>query len=244
VRPPARVCIGTSGWHYRHWKGCFYPEELPSAGWLPYYAGLFHSVEVNNSFYHLPPEDSLDQWRDAVPDDFVFSVKASRYISHMKKLKDPSTTLPPFLERVTLLGDKLGPILIQLPSHWHLDILRLRDFLQSLDDRYRYAFEFRDPGWFDDRVYAALAEHQAAFCIFDLNRQLSPLEVTADFVYVRLHGPDGPYQGCYDNRALSRWVKRIRDWQDSGKPVHCYFDNDEKGYAPQNALTMQQMLNV
>lgn len=146
------------------------------------------------------------------------------------------------MERISQLGPTLGPILFQLPSRWHLNLARLLEFLQALDSRYRYAFEFRDPGWFDNRVYAALAAHQVAWCIYDFDRILSPLEVTTDFVYIRLHGPDGPYRGSYDDQALSVWAERIAEWQIRGKQVFCYFDNDQNAYAPQNALRLQRML--
>lgn len=239
----APVRIGTSGWHYAHWKGCFYPRDIPASEWLAYYARQFHSAEINSSFYRLPDEHALSLWHESTPEGFVFSAKASRFITHMKKLTDPEAILPPFLERIGLLGNKLGPLLIQLPPHWHRNPERLQAFLQVARNTYRYAFEFRDPSWFDPRVYAILAKHRAAFCIHDLNRQLSPLEITTDFVYVRLHGPDGPYRGNYDIPTLSLWARRISEWQDMGMPVYCYFDNDERGYAPQNALTLQGMLN-
>ena len=236
------IFIGTSGWSYEHWKGNFYPEVLPQDEMLASYARRFSTNEINASFYRLPSEHALLHWRETVPDNFVFSVKASRFITHMKKLKDPETTLPPFMNRVKQLGPKLGPILFQLPARWHLNLERLSDFLKSLDRECRYVFEFRDQSWFDDRVYAMLAEQRAAFCIYDLDRQLSPLQVTTNLVYIRLHGPDGPYQGSYDNRALSTWVERIRKWQAEGKSVYCYFDNDQNGYAPRNALTLQSLL--
>lgn len=236
------VFIGTSGWSYEHWKGNFYPDDLPSSDMLSSYMQLFDTVEINNSFYRLPTEHALEQWLKTVPEDFVFSIKASRFITHMKKLREPSATLPPFMERMRLLEPKLGPILFQLPSRWHLNLERLTVFLQSLDRQYRYTIECRDPGWFDDRVYAALAEHQVAWCIYDLNRKLSPLEVTTDFVYIRLHGPDEPYCGCYGDHALSEWAERISNWQAHGKQVYCYFDNDEAGYAPRNALALKRLL--
>ena len=239
--PPA-IHIGTSGWSYDSWSGPFYPPDLPSGERLFWYARQLGTVEINNSFYRLPEAHTLDQWRETVPDDFIFSAKASRFITHMKKLKEPSATLPPFMERIAGLGLKLGPILFQLPGRWHLNLDRLLAFLQALDDRFRYTVEFRDPDWFDDRVYAALAAHQVAWCIYDLNRTLSPLEVTTDFVYIRLHGPDGPYCGSYDDRALSAWAERLGHWQAEGKQVYCYFDNDQQGHAPRNALRLQRML--
>ena len=231
MHPKPSIFIGTSGWAYPHWRGNFYPAKLPAADMLSYYCQSFQTVEINNTFYHLPHAQAVARWRETVPDDFVFSVKASRFITHMKKLKAPGATLPPFMRRMPLLGPKLGPILFQLPGHWRLNLARLRHFLQSLDKRFRYALECRDPSWFDDRVYAALAERQIAWCIFDLNRQLAPLQVTTDFVYLRLHGPADAYCGSYDARALADWAQRSADWQAQGKSVYCYFDNDQAGYA-------------
>lgn len=236
------VFIGTSGWSYDHWKGNFYPTDLSSAEMLPFYMKYFRTAEINNTFYQLPTEHAVEGWFNTVPEDFVFSVKASRFITHMKKLKDPEATLPPFLERAKLLVPKLGPILFQLPARWHLNLERLSDFLKSLDKKYRYVFEFRAQSWFDDGVYKLLEAHQAAFCIYDLNRVLSPLQVTTDLVYIRLHGPDGPYQGSYDKRALSTWAERISSWQAEGKLVYCYFDNDQNGFAARNALELKALL--
>ncbi len=234
--------IGTSGWSYDHWQGPFYPEGLALGNRLAHYAGYFSTVEINTSFYHLPAADVVDLWRNTVPADFVFSAKASRYITHMKKLKDPHETLPPFLERIDRLGGRLGPILFQLPPHWHVDLPRLETFLESLDRRYRYAFEFRDPSWFDRNVLRLLERHAAAFCIYDLDGRLSPRHVTTDFVYVRLHGPGAPYEGSYDVRTLAGWAGAFSTWTRQGRAVYCYFDNDQRGYAALNALQLKGML--
>jgi len=181
------LCIGTSGWSYPHWRGPFYPEDLPGERMLEYYAGHFHSVEINNSFYQLPQEQSLWRWCDAVPRDFVFAAKASRYITHMKKLRDPQASTRGFLQRMETLGRRLGPILFQLPPRWHFNEARLAGLLECLPDRHRYAFEFRDHSWHVQRCYRLLQWHNAAFCIYDLDGFVSPRQVTADFVYVRLH---------------------------------------------------------
>jgi len=242
MSPARRIHIGTSGWSYDHWRGLFYPEGLSAREWLAYCARHFHSVEINSSFYRLPTAKALAQWRDAVPDDFVFAVKASRFITHMKKLNDPRRTLKPFMSRVAVLQDKLGPILFQLPPHWRVNPARLAAFLKALPKGNRYAMEFRDPSWFDARVYELLAEHNVAFCIYDLDGALSPLEVSADFVYVRLHGPDGPYQGQYDDRTLAKWTDAFRRWRRGGRTIYCYFDNDEAAYAPRDAQRLQAMM--
>jgi uncharacterized protein YecE (DUF72 family) len=238
------VHIGTSGWHYGHWRGPFYPKDLADAEFLKFYQQKFHTVEINNSFYRLPTEKALIDWREKVPAGFIFAVKGSRYITHMKKLKDPEKTLAAFLERVPLLEDRLGPILFQLPPHWHFNGGRLREFLTALPRKYRYALELRDPTWLNQEAYGLLEEHGAAFCIYELAGRVSPREVTADFVYIRLHGPGGAYQGRYDKQTLAGWAGAISTWTEQGKAVYCYFDNDEAGYAALNALELQEMLNA
>jgi uncharacterized protein YecE (DUF72 family) len=236
------IHIGTSGWHYGHWRGPFYPDDLGTHRFLPYYASRFSTVEINNSFYRLPSEQAVQAWRDAVPPHFRFAVKASRFITHLKKLKDPERSLAPFLERVALLGEKLGPILFQLPPRWQFDAARLAAFLAALPGTYRYAVELRDRTWINARALDLLAAHGVAFCIYELAGYLSPREVTANFVYIRLHGPGGPYQGCYDHRTLTAWAEAIAAWSQQGREVFCYFDNDQAGYAAQNALQLQDML--
>lgn len=235
------IHIGTSGWHYMHWKGPFYPHDLSAENFLEYYSRHFKTVEINNSFYRMPEEKTLRHWRDTSPEQFVFAVKASRYITHMKKLKDASQPLFLFLERAAALGDRLGPVLFQLPPRWRCNPERLRAFLGMLPGGHRYAFEFRDRTWFDDAVYDALQEYGAAFCIYDLAGEISPKEVTADFVYIRLHGPGGPYQGQYKTEVLAGWTGAFSAWSKQGKEIYCYFDNDEAGYAAQDALRLKEM---
>lgn len=238
----AGVHIGTSGWHYPHWRAVFYPPELPASEYLAYYAKYFLTVEINNSFYQLPSEAALKQWSATVPAGFVFAVKASSYITHRKKLRDPAVTTARFFERIRLLREKLGPILFQLPPRWKADPGRLEAFLAALPGGLRYAFELRDPSWFDLRVEAVLREYRAAFCIYEFDWRLSPIVVTADFVYIRLHGPEGAYRGRYGRRRLAAWARRIAGWRDDGLAVYCYFDNDEAGYAAQDALELAEML--
>jgi uncharacterized protein YecE (DUF72 family) len=238
----ASIHIGTSGWHYTHWKGPFYPEDLSDEAMLESYSHRLKTVEINNSFYRMPEKRTLAQWRDSVPGGFLFAVKASRYITHMKKLHDAREPLSRFLAGVDILGDKLGPVLFQLPPRWHVDTQRLKSFLDLLPSRYRFAFEFRDPSWFDPGVYDALSDRGAAFCIYDLDGALSPKEVTSDMVYIRLHGPDGPYRGEYGTRVLSEWAGAFAGWVRQGKEIYCYFDNDEAGFAPNDALRLVHMI--
>jgi uncharacterized protein YecE (DUF72 family) len=237
-----RIWIGTSGWQYDHWVGPVYPEELPGGSFLTHYAGMLDSVEVNSSFYGLPSAATVARWREATPPDFLFAVKASRYVTHMKKLKDPDEGIARLFAAIEPLADKLGPILFQLPPRWRVNANRLEAFLAALPAGRHYAFEFRDDSWHCSEVLGMLARHNAAFCVFDLAGRRSPVEVTADFAYVRLHGPDGAYRGNYDGRALRGWARRIAGWRDAGLDVYCYFDNDEAGYAFANAVRLREIL--
>jgi uncharacterized protein YecE (DUF72 family) len=183
---------------------------------LAFYARQFLTVEINNSFYHLPAPATLRQWREAVPPEFCFAIKASRYLTHMKKLREPEPGLARFLPLAEVLGAKLGPILFQLPPRWGCDAERLAAFLAALPTGHRYIFELRDPTWHTPAIYHLLARHNAAFCVYELTGIRSPIKVTADFAYVRLHGPDGKYQGCYDQEALAGWAERLCVWQRAG----------------------------
>ncbi len=232
--------IGTSGWHYKHWKGPFYPIDLPSSEMLAWYAARFNTVEINNSFYRLPTAEAVTAWKKTVPPDFRFAVKGSRFITHMKKFKDPEPALELFLPRVELLGRKLGPILFQLPPNWPLNLDRLSAFLDALPGRHRYTFEFRNAEWHTEAVYRLLERHRAAFCIFDLAGFMTPVRLTTDFAYVRLHGPGGKYQGSYSRQALQEWARKIESWQ--LKAAWVYFDNDQSGFAAANAATLRELL--
>ena len=237
-----QLYLGTSGWNYRHWRETFYPSALSAADWLSFYAERFASVEINATFYRLPSDESLDTWRESVPADFRFAVKASRYITHMKKLKDPAESIEAFFDKVDRLGDRLGPILFQLPPRWRVNVERLAAFLEALPSGHRYAFEFRDASWWSEPVTDLLAEHDAAFCLFDLEGQTTPVWTTTDFVYLRLHGSDGRYQGRYSDTVLDDWAERMRRWLDDGREVFGYFDNDAEAQAPQDATRLIRRL--
>ncbi len=236
------VRIGTSGWSYKHWKGPFYPENLSEKQLLQFYLRSFATVEINSSFYHLPLRRTFENWRDSSPEDFIFAVKASRYITHNKKLKDCSEAVERFFERASGLGGKTGPILWQLPPSLKLDAKRLREFLDLLPSGNRYTFEFRNQNWFNTEIYSILKERRSAFCVYELGGRKSPVEITADFAYVRLHGPAGPYGGSYSREALSQWADIFTGWADEGIDVYCYFDNDEKGFAALNAAELKTMV--
>jgi uncharacterized protein YecE (DUF72 family) len=236
------IHIGTSGWVYKHWKGRFYPEELKPAGWFGYYAEHFSTVEINNSFYRLPDLKTFNAWRSAAPPDFVYAVKASRYMTHMKKLVVDRQSMDKFFRRARHLEEKLGPVLFQLPPSFGVNAERLGKFLAALPQGFRYTFEFRDHSWYTDEVYALLEKHHAAFCIYELEHHVSPLEVTADFIYIRLHGPGGKYQGDYSEEALRKWAAFCKKWCEKGKDVYVYFDNDQEAYAAFNALSLLELM--
>jgi uncharacterized protein YecE (DUF72 family) len=240
---PGALHIGTSGWHYKHWLGPFYPEKLPTSQMLEYYTRHFDTVELNNTFYRLPPVSGVENWRESTPRSFCFAAKGSRFLTHMKKLKDPEPGVARFFERVDPLGRKLGPIVFQLPPSWQVDEGRLESFLAALPSGHKYAFELRNTTWHNPEIYAILRRHNAAFCIFEIAGAFSGLEITANFTYVRLHGPGGAYQGSYSAAALRQWADRIHQWQRELRAVFVYFDNDQAAYAAENALSLKRLLD-
>jgi uncharacterized protein YecE (DUF72 family) len=234
--------IGTSGWVYRHWRGVFYPWDLRADQWLQHYAARFDTVELNNSFYRLPSEGAFQRWKEDAPAGFTYAVKASRYITHMKKLADVEEALPRFLERSRLLGDRLGPILYQLPPFWACNADRLRAFLDLLPTGLRHAFEFRHSSWLNETVFSLLEAHGAALCIVSLPEFPCLLRATAPFVYIRLHGAEAKYGSCYSERELEWWAEQILGFLHDGKDVYAYFNNDACGYAVQNALRLRELI--
>ena len=239
----ARIFIGTSGWHYKHWRELFYPKELPTSAWLSFYARLFNTVELNNSFYHLPLATAFDSWRDTTPARFLFAVKGSRFITHMKKLKDPDSSTPKFFAGANRLEKKLGPVLFQLPPRWKVDPDRLEGFLTAIERGHQYAFEFRDESWYTRDVYEVLKLHNAALCIHDLGGNQSPMEITAPFTYIRFHGPtEAKYSGSYSDAQLRAWAKQFNNWRTQLKGIYAYFNNDVGGWAPKNAMKLKSLL--
>ena len=228
----AVIWIGTSGWHYPHWMGVFYPPAMRPAQQLGWYTARFDTVEINRTFYSLVSEKAARAWAEATPPGFLFTAKGSRFITHMKKLKDPEAALERFLTPLRLLGPKLGPIVFQLPPRWRRDPDRLGHFLATLPRDLRYAFEFRDPSWFHPETYRLLERTGAALCLHDLAGWQAPIVLTAGFTYLRLHGPGGPYQGSYSDAVLAEWTDRMLGWRAAGIDVYCYFDNDDQGHAP------------
>lgn len=234
------IHIGTSGWRYEHWRGSFYPEELSATEeFISYYAEKFNTVEVNTSFYHLPNEKTVKKWSELTPEHFIFTCKASRYITHMKKLCEPGVSLGKLYRVLENFGEKLGPILFQLPPHWRKNTDRLAQFLSQLSKEHRYAFEFRNTTWLAEDTYELLRDYNVALCFYDFKQYQPPEIITSDLIYIRPHGPnETPYTGSYDEHTITDYAKKIRNWRNDGKLIYCYFDNDEKAYAPKDALRL------
>ena len=235
-------CIGTSGWHYDDWRGRFYPEKLPKAKWLDYYSGKFSTVELNNTFYRLPNESVFNNWYDTTPLNFVFSVKASRFITHIKRLKECDEAVVKFMSRATLLKEKLGTVLFQLPPGLHRNDGILAEFLQNLPGGIRYVIEFRHESWFEEEIFDLLRQYKIGFCVFDMPKLICPLKATAEFAYIRFHGRDNLYSGCYTNGELSDWAGKITELSTDLESVYIYFNNDIGGHAVRNAITIREYL--
>lgn len=235
------VRIGTSGWVYLHWRGLFYPAERRQADWFGHYASHFDTVEINNSFYRLPSEAAFDAWREQAPPGFLYAVKASRFLTHFKKLKDPEAPLALFFERARRLGDRLGPVLYQLPPRWKVNLPRLEAFLAALPRGYDHVLEFRDQTWMTEAVFQAMARRGVSHCLHDLRGLEVPPAVTATPVYLRFHGAQSQ-GGDYPREELAAWARRIRDWRGQGLEVVVYFNNDWGGFALKNAVMLREMV--
>ena len=229
--------IGTSGYQYDHWRPVFYPEGMAKKNWFRHYADHFNTVEINNTFYNLPKAETFDKWREQTPKGFRYALKFSRYGTHMKKLKDPSATIGRYLERAERLKSYLGPILVQLPPHWGVNPERLSTFLDEAPKRRRWVVEFREWDWLCDEIYDVLKSHGAALCIHDMLED-HPRMLTADWTYLRFHGDH--YSGCYTHQALTAWAEWIQEQLSDGRDVYAYFNNDDQGYAVQNAFDLRR----
>jgi uncharacterized protein YecE (DUF72 family) len=246
VRMPARasrILIGTSGWHYESWRGPFFPPELMVKHQLQYYASQFSTTELNGVFYRTPSRESVADWRRTTSDDFVFAWKASKFITHWKRLSDKSRNSLELLEdRISILGRKAGPILFQLPPQFEADAERLAAFIKMLPRRRRYTFEFRHPSWYTLEVLRLLTKANISLCLSDHHDAPAPWKRTADFVYIRGHGPGGRYRGHYSAKTLEQWATRIAGWKRQRCDVYIYFDNDQKSAAPRDAVRLQALL--
>ncbi len=236
------IRIGTSGWSYNHWRDIFYPKDLAQAKWLEFYAKIFDTVEINSSFYHLPKPKTFSNWRARTPKNFLFSVKASRFITHVKKLKDVKEPWKRFINSAKELKERLGPILFQLSPNLKANIEKLENFISILPSKYRYTFEFRNESWFNKKIYEILEKNNISLCFADTPSYPYKEILTADFVYIRLHGHKKLYGSKYTNRELKIWANKIKKWMKEKKDVYVYFDNDACGYAVENAKTLLRML--
>jgi len=234
--------IGTSGWHYEHWRNRFYPEQLTKAKWLEFYATHFATVELNNSFYHLPSETAFANWRDSSPANFIFAVKVSRFITHIKRLKNTEEAVDKFITRAKILDQKLGPLLYQLPPNMHRNDDLLESFLSTLPQGMKHVFEFRHQSWLEEKVFDILHKYNMGLCVFDMPSISCPLVATADFAYVRFHGSTGLYFSCYSDEELADWAKRLADLASNLKALYIYFNNDAEAFAVRNALTLGNYL--
>jgi uncharacterized protein YecE (DUF72 family) len=234
--------VGTSGWVYPHWVDRFYPKTVRAKDRFGHYAAAFDTVEINGSFYRLPSETTVRAWAEQAPAGFVYAWKASRYITHAKKLKDVGESLALVFGRMAPLGDAFGPVLFQLPPQLRLNLERLASFLALLPKGRRIALEFRHPSWYAPAVLKLLADHDVALCISDHHDAPAPWEPTASFAYVRGHGPGGRYVDRYASGELTRWAKRIGEWIAEGRDVYAYFDNDIDGAAPLDAHDLKTAL--
>jgi uncharacterized protein YecE (DUF72 family) len=234
--------VGCSGWEYKHWRGDFYPRELPRSAWFEHYAGIFDTVEINNTFYRLPPETTFASWSARAPRGFQFAIKASRFLTHMKKLKDPEEPLDRLFSRMRPMRRHLGPVLYQLPPGWKLDRDRLDHFLQALPRGVRHVMEFREPSWYAPDVLSLLERRGVALCLHDMQGSASGRLRVGPLVYVRFHGANGHYDGGYSDGRLESWAEWLQAQRRQGDDVYAYFNNDIGGHAPRNAVTLRRLL--
>jgi uncharacterized protein YecE (DUF72 family) len=235
-----QIRIGCSGWQYKHWRGDFYPAELPVSRWFAHYALTFDTVEINNSFYRLPPPETFTRWREQASSRFLYAVKASRFLTHMKKLKDPEDPLARFFDNARHLGPHLGPILYQLPPRWPVNLDRLELFLRALPRGYRHTVEFRETSWYDDRVYELLRQYNVALCLHDMEGSVTGKMVVGPFIYVRFHFGTQKYGGRYPDERLDEWAEWLAARTREGLHVFAYFNNDTGGHAPRDAVRLRQ----
>ena len=232
--------VGCSGWSYNHWRGDFYPRGLPASRWLTHYAATFDTVELNGTFYRLPSESAVKGWRERAPPAFRFSAKVSRLITHFLRLRNCEAALATYLTRIRLLGDKLGPLLYQLPPNFECDPPLLHDFLALLPSDLTHVFEFRHQSWWTEEIYEVLHRQGAGFCVYDMGRTATPTVAAGSVFYMRVHGPESAYAGGYSDEALARWARIIR--AANSRQAWVYFNNDIGGHAPRDALRLRGLL--
>jgi len=236
------IRVGCSGWNYKHWRERFYPRGLPARRWFEYYAEHFDTVEINNSFYRLPPPETFEKWRDQAPAGFCYAVKANRYITQAKKLLDPEEPLERMISAARHLGERMGPLLFQLPPGLGINLERLEQFLRVLPNNVTSVFEFRNKSWYVAATYELLERHGASFCAHDMTGSATERIAVGPIAYVRFHGGAGKYWGRYSDEHLAEWADWMLRQARSGRPVWAYFNNDIDGHAIHDAQTLKSMI--
>lgn len=237
----SNLYLGTSGWAYKHWKGIFYPDNLPQTRWLEFFCNKFQTVEINATFYHIPSFQTVQSWNNRSPSDFTFSVKMSRLVSHIKKLKNCENELAWFFSVLKPLYSKSGVVLIQLPPVIKFDPGRINEFCSLLPEDLKFAFEFRNISWYNDETYQLLNRWGHTFCIHDMPGIETGKIVTSDSIYIRFHGFDSAYGGDYPEPVLKTWAEWIKSQLDNGINIFGYFNNDIGGFAVKNCITLKRM---
>ena len=249
------IRVGCSGWNYKHWRGPVYPSELPMRLWFEHYASFFDTVEINNSFYRLPEPATFGAWRERARGDFLYAIKASRFLTHLKRLRDPEEPVIRLFEHARELGDRFGPVLYQLPGNFHRDLPRLDAFLAVLprtlgeiggtpkSRRLRHVIEFRHPSWYEEATFELLRTRDVALCLHDKAGSAIDAPIVGPFVYVRFHGPGGRYFGRYAFARMQSWAARLYNLAQNGCDVFAYFNNDPDGMAVFNALELKECLD-
>lgn len=238
----SKIHVGCSGWVYKHWRAIFYPERLPQRLWFERYAEEFDTVEINNSFYRLPSGDTFEKWRKQAPQGFCYAVKANRFLTQAKKLKDCGEPLDRMMRAVRQLGDRLGPMLYQLPPKIKINLERLESFLRILPEDVTSVFEFRNSSWYAPGTFSLLERYGASFCVHDMPGSNSERIAVGPVVYVRFHGGEGKYWGRYSDERLLSWTDWLIDQTRCGRTCWCYFNNDVNGHAIEDARTLKAMV--
>ncbi|MBN2144781.1 MAG: DUF72 domain-containing protein [Candidatus Aureabacteria bacterium] len=242
MRP--KIHIGTSGFSYDHWQGILYPHGSSSKERFRHYRSVFNTVEINNTFYHLPDKSVFKRWKEWGEDMFCFTIKANRYLTHVKRLKEIQSSLNKFYECVLELKETAGPVLFQLPPRWNVNIERLSSFIHMLPENHRAVLEFRDSRWHCGEIFDLLKRNGVSFCIHDYPGVTSHALITGPFAYLRFHGPYPGYGGSYSYEHLKYWAVKISEWEKAGFPVYVYFNNDGGGFAVENAKTLIQIMAI
>jgi uncharacterized protein YecE (DUF72 family) len=235
-----KIHIGTSGWSYDDWKGKFYPVDIPKTRWFEYYSKHFKTVELNSTFYHLPNPKTIRKWKFNTPAGFIYSVKASRYITHIKRLKDCAEPVERFFRAIKPLKPETGAVLYQLPPNSKLNLDRLEDFIKLLPKKYNHVFEFRNKSWYCRDISKLLDKYGCGFCIHDMQKLESPKWITGELLYVRFHGSEGKYRGSYPYQKLSSFAKWTKQNNRKIKQGFVYFNNDYNANASKNALYLKK----